>query len=173
MRIKVIALEPDEFQTWAEGQIVPFEASADASAYAGFTAFASQCTTCHVIDGMTDPSDPVTQAAFEYPDVINQVAGNAPNLTKFMTRTTFAGAKFDLRLPTDECEALGVDWASTEEGIEQCLNREQLEAWLRNAPAEKAMYAGDAPSPESRGMPNFNLTEDQIDDLVAFLITLQ
>jgi cytochrome c oxidase subunit 2 len=173
MRIKVIALEPDEFQGWAEKQIVPFSASADASAYAGFTAFASQCTTCHIIDGMTDPSDKVAATPFEYPDVINQVAGNAPNLTKFMSRTTFAGAKFDLRLPTEECEALGVDWASTDEGIEQCLNREQLEAWLRNAPAEKAMYAGEAPSPESRGMPNFNLTEDQIDDLVAFLITLQ
>ena len=59
------------------------------------------------------------------------------------------------------------------EGIDQCLNRKDLEAWLRNAPAEKAMAAGEAPSPHSRGMNNFNLTEDQIDDFVAFLITLQ
>ena len=35
------------------------------------------------------------------------------------------------------------------------------------------MHPGEAPSPESRGMNNFNLSEDQIDDLVAFLITLQ
>jgi hypothetical protein len=120
---------------------------------------------------MTDPSDP--DKIFEYPEVVNQVAGNVPNLTKFMTRTTFAGAKFDLRRDTEECEALGLDWASTPEGIDQCLNREDLEAWLRNAPAEKAMHPGEAPSPESRGMNNFNLTEDQVDDLVAFLITLQ
>jgi cytochrome c oxidase subunit II len=139
----------------------------------GWTAFANQCTTCHKIQGMADPGDETGSTVYEYPDVVYQVAGNAPDLTTFMTRTTYAGAKFDLRLPTDECEALGVEWAATPEGIDQCLNRVELEAWLRNAPAEKAMYAGDAPSPESRGMPNFNLTEDQIDDLVAFLITLQ
>ena len=37
----------------------------------------------------------------------------------------------------------------------------------------KAMYPGETMSPQSRGMPNFNLTEEQIDQLVAFLITLQ
>jgi hypothetical protein len=120
---------------------------------------------------MSDPSDDAKE--FEYPPVVNQVAGEVPNLTKFMTRTTFAGAKFDLRLPTKECKALGEEWASTDEGIKKCLNREELEAWLRNAPAEKAMHPGEAPSPESRGMNNFNLSEDQIDDLVAFLITLK
>lgn len=173
MRIKVIALEPSEFQAWAEQQIQPFAPTADSAAARGWTAFASQCATCHRIDGMTDPSDKINQVLYEYPEVINQVSGNAPNLTKFMTRTTFAGAKFDLRLDTEECRALGVNWASTEDGIAQCLNEGDLEAWLRNSPAEKAMYAGEAPSPASRGMNNFNLTEDQIDDLVAFLITLQ
>lgn len=173
MRIKVVALEPDDFQAWAEKQIVDWEAPTEDDAVRGWTAFANQCTTCHKIDGMGDPADETGATEFEYPSVINQVSGNAPNLTKFMTRSTFAGAKFDLRRDTDECTALGVDWAETEEGIDQCLDRDQLEAWLRNSPAEKAMYAGEAPSPESRGMPNFNLTEDQIDDLVAFLITLQ
>ncbi len=173
MRVKVIALSEADFKAWATKQIQPFEGSAEVAANAGWSQFASQCTSCHRITGMTDPADTTGKKAFTYPKVINQVSGNAPNLTKFMTRTTFAGAKFDLRLPTKECKALGVDWASTKEGIDKCLNRKQLEAWLRNAPAEKAMYAGDAPSVESRGMPNFNLTEDQIDDLVAFLITLQ
>ena len=171
MRIKVIALSEEDFQAWAEQQIKPFEAPTEDRAASGFEQFASQCTTCHKITGMTDPSD--ESKLYEYSDTINQVAGNAPNLTKFATRTTFAGAMFDLRLPTEECKALGVNWASTDEGIKQCLNREDLEAWLRNPPAEKAMHAGDSPTPESRGMPNFNLTEDQIDDLVAFFITLQ
>jgi cytochrome c oxidase subunit 2 len=171
MRVKVIALSEEDFQDWAEQQIVPFDGPVTGAANDGWVAFASQCTSCHVITGMTDPDDK-TQI-YEYPEVINQVAGNAPNLTKFMTRTTFAGAKFDLRRDTESCRALGVEWAATPEGIDQCLNKDDLEAWLRNSPAEKAMYAGEAPSPESRGMPNFNLTEDQIDDLVAFLITLQ
>lgn len=173
MRIKVVALEAADFDAWAQKQTQPFQGPAAADANRGWVAFASQCTTCHRIQGMTDPSDQVTNPIFEYPEVINQVSEAAPDLTKFMTRSTFAGAKFDLRLDTEECKALGVDWAATDEGIEQCLNRADLEAWLRNSPAEKAMYAGDAPSPDSRGMPNFNLTEDQIDDFVAFLITLQ
>lgn len=171
MRVKVIALSEADFVEWTEQQVVPFDGPVTGSANDGWVAFASQCTSCHRITGMTDPSDP--DEIFEYPEVVNQVAGNVPNLTKFMTRTTFAGAKFDLRRDTEECEALGLDWASTPEGIDQCLNREDLEAWLRNAPAEKAMHPGEAPSPESRGMNNFNLTEDQVDDLVAFLITLQ
>ena len=173
MRIKVVGMEPADFQAWAENQIKPFKAPLGESAQAGWSTLASQCTSCHRITGMTDPADPESGKEFEYPPVVNQVAGVVPNLTKFMTRTTFAGAKFDLRLPTKECEALGENWASTEKGIDTCLNREQLEAWLRNAPEEKAMYAGEAPTPHSRGMNNFNLSEDQIDDLVAFLITLQ
>jgi len=172
MRIKVVAMAPEDFDAWVAKQVQPFEAPTEDLAAAGFSTFASQCTTCHRITGMSDPADP--SAEFEYPEVINQVSENAPNLTKFMTRTTFAGAMFDLRDNEDEeCVALGTEWASTDEGIEQCLDRDALEAWLRNAPAEKAMYAGDTPTPESRGMPNFNLSEDQIDELVEFLITLQ
>ena len=47
-----------------------------------------------------------------------------------------------------------------------------LEAWLRNRPGDEADGPGDA-EPESRGMPNLNLTEDQIDQLVAYLQTLK
>ncbi len=47
------------------------------------------------------------------------------------------------------------------------VNRVQLEAWLRNAPKQKPMYAQGG-----RGMPNLGLTETQIDQLVAFLETL-
>jgi cytochrome c oxidase subunit 2 len=173
MRIKVVGMSPDDFQAWAENQIQPFEAPIGEAATAGWSTFASQCTSCHRITGMTDPSDPESGKLFEYPPVVNQVAGEVPNLTKLMTRTTFAGAKFDLRLDTEACRALGENWASTADGLKDCFNREAFEAWLRNPPAEKAMHPGEAPSPESRGMNNFNLTEDQIDELVAFFITLQ
>ena len=129
MRVKVIALSKDDFQAWAEKQIQPFEAPTDESAHAGFEQFASQCTTCHRITGMTEPSDKTGTKVFKYPPVINQVSGNAPNLTKLMTRTTFAGAKFDLRLPTKECKALGVNWIKEVPAYQQG----QLQDALREA----------------------------------------
>lgn len=171
MRIKVVALDPADWQAWLEQQVKPFEAPTTGAAADGFGLFASQCTSCHRITGMTDPTD--ASKPFTYPSVINQVSKNAPNLTKFMTRSTFAGAKFDLRKDTKACKDLGEDWANTKAGIAKCLNRSDLEAWLRDPPAQKAMYPGDQPSTSSRGMPNFNLSEDQIDSLVAFLITLK
>ena len=77
------------------------------------------------------------------------VANAAPNLTHFMSRTTYAGGIFDLYEPDGS------------------LNRTQLEAWLRNAPAEKPAYAEGR-----RGMPAMGLSESQIDDVVAYLTTL-
>ena len=171
MRIKVVAMDAADFDAWAKHQMSDFKAPTDASAASGWAAFAGQCTTCHELTGMTDPTD--TSKIFEYPKQKNQVSGAAPNLAHFMSRTTFAGAKFDLRKDTKECRALGQNWGQTDAGIEKCLNRTDLEAWLRDAPSMKAMYAGDVMSPQSRGMPNFNLSEDQINDLVAFLTTLK
>ena len=57
------------------------------------------------------------------------------------------------------------------------INVADLEAWLRDPPGEKPM---DPVTPEQveageqgRGMPNLNLSEEQIDQLVAFLATLE
>ena len=179
MHIKVVALGEDDFDRWVENQMKPFEPPSDEMAIEGWKVFTSTCTSCHKIQGMTDPTDvegPDTVSAatslFEYPAEVNQVAGAVPDLTTFITRSTFAGAMYDLRRDTEECRALGEEWAFTEEGLDECLNRTDLEAWLRDSPAMKPMYAGEAMSPDSRGMPNMNLTEQQIDQLVAFLITL-
>lgn len=66
-----------------------------------------------------------------------------PNLTHLASRQTFAGAIFD-------------------------LNRQNLMDWLRDPPAMKPMQ------PEQGiGMPNLNLTEDEIEALVAYLETLR
>ena len=177
MRLKVVAVSDAEFDEWASAQQTEWENPTGEDAIEGWKTFAGQCTSCHQIDGMTDPGS-VDDAAtateeFAYPEEINQVSGAAPNLTHFMSRSTFAGAMFDLRKDTEECNAMRHTWASSEEGIDKCLNRADLEAWLRNAPEMKAMAPGESMSPDSRGMPNFNLSEDQIDQLVAFLITLQ
>ena len=190
MRIKVVAVTPEEFEAWTEAQQAPVENPTDEQAIEGWKLFAGSCTSCHEVRGMNDPSavegdaSPATSTTpFEFPEEKNQVASllareldqgtGLPDLTHFMSRSTFAGAKFDLRKDTPECRALGHTWASTEEGLATCLNRADLEAWLRNAPSMKAMYQGDEMSPMSRGMPNFDLTEEQIDQLVAYLITLK
>ena len=188
MRIKVVALTPAGFETWQQDQKRTFQNPTGADAQAGWTQFVGQCTTCHRISGMTEPSsapDPVdAKKVYKYPSTPNakdnpesaaknQVSGAAPNLTHLMSRSTFAGAKFNLRKDTPACEALGPDWAKTDDGMKTCFNRKALEAWLRNPPAEKAMKPGEQPSTNSRGMPNFNLSEDQIDQLVAFLTTLK
>ena len=58
-----------------------------------------------------------------------------------------------------------------------CLNQPQLEAWLRNPPAIFPMFVDPtklaATNGKYRGMPNLNLTETQIDQLVAYLQTLK
>jgi cytochrome c oxidase subunit 2 len=99
-----------------------------------------------------------------------------------MTRNTFAGAMFDL--VNQKCRA-DVWGASSEKfgeaylnGVtEDCLNQKDLRAWLRNAPEMKPMYAEPSllgPSDgKYRGMPYLALTEDDIDKLVAYLLTLK
>lgn len=66
-----------------------------------------------------------------------------PDLTHFMSRKTFAGAIFP-------------------------NNVDELRAWLRNPPKQKPMMPNDG-----MGMPNLNLTEGEISDLIAFLQTLR
>ena len=106
-------------------------------------------------------------------------SGAAPNLSKFMTRNTFAGATWDLlidRCRDDVWEADPSEFGDLYlEGVTlECLNEIDLKEWLRNAPAKKPMYT----DPENleptddlvRGMPNLALSEDQINELVAYLL---
>ena len=66
-----------------------------------------------------------------------------PNLTHFMSRKVFAGAIFP-------------------------NNVDELKAWLRNPPKQKPMMPNNG-----QGMPNLNLAEPEISDLIAFLQTLK
>ncbi|MFA9432365.1 cytochrome c oxidase subunit II [Egicoccus sp. AB-alg2] len=69
--------------------------------------------------------------------------GVGPDLTHFASREEFAGAIFE-------------------------TNEENLREWLRNPPAMKPMQ------PENQvGMPNLNLTEEEIDALVAYMLALE
>jgi cytochrome c oxidase subunit 2 len=66
-----------------------------------------------------------------------------PDLTHLYSRKTFAGALFD-------------------------LDEQQLRLWLRDPPAQKPMNPN-----KGLGMPNLQLTEDEIGKLIAFLETLR
>ncbi len=159
MRMRVVALPQEEYDAWIEHQLEPAEA-ASGDAAAGEELFVSSCTSRHQVRGLND----------DYSGAAT-VSGTAPDLTHLMTRSTFAGSLFRLYAQADDSDLSDFYTDLAEEGT---FNRVQLEAWLRDPPAEKPMYAdteelaGELP----RGMPDLGLTEEQIDQLVAYLQTL-
>ncbi len=69
----------------------------------------------------------------------------------------------------DEFGALYLEGVTSE-----TLNEIDLKEWLRDAPAKKPMYADpenlEDTDGKTRGMPYLALSEDQINELVAYLI---
>lgn len=174
MRMEAVALDDAGFETWKTNELAAYESPTDDAALTGESTFLANCSRCHQVNGVLDANgDPVIAR----PDLY-VYSGAAPNLTNLMMRSTFAGASFDLLTP--ECrDAL---WTATPEqftakyleGVTpECLDAVQLRQWLRNAPAKKPMYAeADQLEPtdgKTRGMPNLNLSEDQIDEIIAYL----
>ncbi len=169
MRMLVRSVSAETFDEWADNQARDKAAEpTDPAAVEGKAVFTALCAQCHVINGVNDDPDSAP---------VPLVAGVAPNLTHFMTRGTFAGSIFNLYAPQgdpvegdpeltanpgDPGDALVGGPVDTER-----VNRAVLEAWLRNPPAMKPAYAQGG-----RGMPNLGLTEAQIDQLVAYLETL-
>ena len=176
MRQAAIALTTADFQTWVTNQTADYVApEAGTLAATGEGTFQAQCSKCHQVNDLkTADGTPVLAA----PDLY-VVSGAAPNLTNLMTRTAFAGWTFDLI--TDECRnklwnAAPEDFGALYlQGVTpECFNEANLRTWLRNAPAMKPMYADPAKlaatGGKTRGMPNLNLTEEQIDQLIAYLL---
>ena len=141
MRMQVVALAPAGFQAWVDRTTQDAAVPTDPVALTGKEVFAGICTSCHLVEGLNDET---------YAEVgADQASGAAPNLTHFASRSTFAGGIFETYNP------------------DGTLNRTDLEAWLRNPAALKANYT--EPGQQYRGMPDLNLSEQQIDDLVAYL----
>jgi cytochrome c oxidase subunit II len=170
MRQRVVALPEDEFEAWLDEQQAEADEPSDEAAAAGAELFASQCSVCHLARGVND--DQFEEAGDGTTELVSE---NAPDLTHFATRGAFAGATFNLWDDLDGDHIVEADEIGTDNG--GVFNRAALEAWLRDPPAEKPM---DPVTPEQveagqqgRGMPNLNLSEEQIDQLVAFLETLQ
>ena len=181
MRMDAVGLTSADFGTWVANQLKPAAKPTDALALQGEDTFRTQCSRCHQDNGLMEENADGTNSEkpiIAFPDLY-VVAGNAPNLTHLMSRTTFAGATWDLL--TDACrktlhdaspEAFGALYLK---GVTpECFNEAELREWIRNAPAKKPMYSSEEQKTQNggkyRGMPNLNLTDDQIDQIVAYLL---
>lgn len=156
MRNRGVALEQADFDAWAAAQQAPAAETQGDLALRGAELFGElgndrqSCVQCHAVRR--------TQA--EAMDSSEFTPGTGPDLTHLMSRKEFAGAIFDLYLRVDPDDP-NSDFTDQP-------NVEALEAWLRDPPGMKAMTPADG-----IGMPNLNLTEDEIDALVAYLLTLE
>jgi cytochrome c oxidase subunit 2 len=166
MRMQVKALKPADYQKWLQRMTTPPEQPTKALAKAGQALFVGQCARCHQVNGLNpDSKEPYTYAKLPNPDYgksvnISLSSGNAPNLTHLMMRQTFAGSL----LPLYEGKASDAV-VPVPDGIP---NTNNLKRWLRAPEEIKPM------DPENnQGMPNLQLSEQQIDELVAYLVTLK
>jgi cytochrome c oxidase subunit 2 len=179
MRMEAVGLYPEDFKTWVNNQLQGYTSPADGTlAKTGETTFISNCSRCHQVNGLTQKDGtgkvvPVLANPDQY-----EVSGAAPNLTNLMTRNSFAGATYDLL--SDACrdtvwKAKPADFGKLYlQGVSaDCLDEARLRDWIRNAPGQKPMYADPAKAIDGgklRGMPNLNLSESQIDQLIAYLL---
>jgi cytochrome c oxidase subunit 2 len=176
MRMEVVALTAEDFETWKANQLEEYTPPEEGTlAAVGEATFIAQCARCHQVNGLVDENGvPVISEPEKY-----VWSGAAPNLTNLMTRNTFAGASFDLL--TEDCRDAVWDAPPEEfgprylEGVTpECLNEVDLREWLRNAPEKKPMYTNPEKLAETdgktRGMPYLALSEDQIDQIVAYLL---
>ena len=142
----------------------------------GEATFIAHCSRCHQVDGLTNADgDPVISAPDQW-----VYAGAAPNLTNLMTRNTFAGASWDLL--TEDCRDGGVGRVARR--VRRRLPRgrhagvPQPDRPAGSGCGTRRPRSRCTPIPTSsrptdgkfRGMPNLGLSEDQIDQLVAYLL---
>jgi cytochrome c oxidase subunit 2 len=181
MKMEAVALSAADFETWKANELKDYVKPEEGSLAAkGEGTFTANCAYCHQVNGLSTPNpDGSSTPVLANPDQF-VVSGAAPNLSHLMTRNTFAGATWDLLTPAcrdevwnakpDEFGALYLRGVTDE-----CLNQVDLREWLRNAPAKKPMYASDSQKANSggkvRGMPALGLSESQIDELIAYLLT--
>lgn len=157
MRNRAVVLEQDEFEQWLADQQQPAAEPEPGTPAAdgrdlilgGGDVDQLSCVGCHNIR---------TEAATGE-SAAEDRAG--PDLTHLMSRKEFAGAIFDLYERVDPDDPNG---GHTDEP-----NTDLLRDWVRDAPSQKAMR------PEAGySMPAFpNLTDEQLDAIVAYLTTLE
>jgi cytochrome c oxidase subunit 2 len=163
MRMQVKALSAEDYAEWVELMTATPAQPTTAEAEAGQELFVQQCASCHQVNGVEPGATTVEYAELPNPAYGEAVdspllSKNAPNLTHLMMRDTFAGSLLDLY----EKPATPVVENPSKP------NTNNLKRWLRNPEDIKPMDPANG-----QGMPNLGLSEEQIDQLVAYLITLK
>ena len=186
MQMYVIALPKAQYEAWVANQLkaavektrADFSSVDDWNKYeAGRTLFKTTCTACHTINGLGHPPGGVAA----------QVSGQAPRLTHLMSRDVFAGSTLALYLGVQDTLAGDtpvtnyLDKAYVDGKTVPDVNN--LRNWLQNPSSIKPMAPNPVvpnphPGPKrpptvGRGMPNLNLTQDQMSQLIAYLTTLK
>ncbi len=146
MRFKVHVRTQADFDTWAAGQLAPAAIPTEGEAASGYQAF-NTCVACHNArvlgeDGVEDIG-PVRTIEV---DGVTFTSSLAPDLTHFGSRNTFGAGTFE-------------------------NTREHLADWLANPSDLKPMRPelNDIEAGRILGMPNFNLSSDDINSLIALL----
>ena len=144
MRFRVTVMEQADFDSWVVAYGAPPAISDKAKQ--GKQLFAANCTLCHTIDGPDDPALSASRlTGFLTGGDITPVP--APNLTDFRTRQTLVAGITD-------------------------LTESNLRAWLHNPEdikpgnymSERAVLYQNGPA---------NLTDDEIDSLIGYLLDLR
>ena len=142
MQMRAVVLSDSDYATWVDEQLAPSDVPLSEAAKRGYVLFGRHCVSCHVVNGVYESAADGNA---------NLASGYAPNLTHLMTRTSFAGALYELY---------------KDDGS---VNVADLREWVRNAPGQKPAR------PENRqGMISFaeTLSATELDDLVTYLLTL-
>ena len=162
MRMRVVALSPrPTTPTWearaARGRGRSRRRAGRARAW---SCSGRTCSQCHLISGEGGNEEAREEGGI---DGAALVAGAAPNLTHFASRGIFAGGMFDLWVDQD-----GNGEVDPDEHRRGAQRRRP-----RGLAARPARRRSRWPRTRRAGMPNLNLTEEQIDALVAYLETLE
>lgn len=168
MKMEVRALETENWVEWARNQMKDAAPLIEGqTGYVGQEIFITNCARCHSVSGLTDTN---VDGEIDSWQIYNGdariqeelISGSAPNLTHFASRTTYAGSIYDTYLNDIE----GVDYLRAAQVGD--IDIRGLRNWILNAPDQKPAAAN-----QSRGMPSFpNLTTDDADSLIEFLMTL-
>lgn len=147
MRFKVHVRTQADFDTWVAEQLTPAEIPTEGAAAAGWDTFNITCVACHnaTVAGENGPEDIGPVPTIDV-DGTTFTSSLGPDLTHFGSRLTFGAGTFD-------------------------NTAEHLAQWLDNPTSIKPMRPelNDIEGGRILGMPDYNLSAEEITNLIALL----